>query len=396
MVVEYGHSRRVIVIESAGGRGVKKKIFVQEVFHGHRNPGYRRGWAGETENSRGLDVVDKVAAVNGEGDSGDEAGGFAGGEEDDGTVEVFGGAEAAAGGAVDDFLAAGGELAFVVVGVEEVAVLVADEEAGGDAVDADAVGGEFPGVAHGEVDDAGFGGGVGGYAAEGDVGGGGGYVDDGAGDVFLYPEAGEGLGGDEEAAEEVEADDFFKELYVGVDEGGFAAVSSGTVDEDGGGAGFLDDFGQAVFDGLFVGYVDGEAEDSVWGGAFFAELSDGLVNGDGFTAAPEYEAGTGLEEGFAEGGADGAGSASHEDELAAEVEGVVGPGCFGGLCHFSPVWGLFQNILLYTILKKSQMCRQNSSWRKCVDYRSTHLLEDSTIHRGRPGSQKVPPKVNRP
>lgn len=81
---------------------------------------------------------------------------------------------------------------------------VGADDAGGDAVDADAVGGEFLGQADGEGVGGGFDGGVVDVlprAAEG--GGGGGDVDDGA----AVGEAAGGLLGAEDVPDEVDVDD---------------------------------------------------------------------------------------------------------------------------------------------------------------------------------------------
>lgn len=186
-----------------------------------------------------LNRLGKEAAVHADVCAGDEAAGFVAGEEDGGADEFFGFAEALHGGVAEDGLGArGGGAVFV---EEEGAILFGRKEARGDGVDADTFGGPFAGKELGEVEDGGFGGGVGYDSRKGEVGGYTGDVDDRPASIGQHARP-ENLAGEEDAADEVEIEigapifdgDLF-EFFVGGD-GDFGIVAAGGVDEDSGGA----------------------------------------------------------------------------------------------------------------------------------------------------------------
>ncbi len=245
------------------------------------------------------------AAVDEQGLAGDVAAGFRG-EEDDGAVEVVGGAGAAERDAFDERADPG--LVFV-----EDLVLRGFEPSGGEAVDGDAVRAPVVGEAHGELADAAAAGAVGREAGVAKDAGDGADVDDAA-VAALDHTAGDGLG-DEEAAAQVGVEDEVP-VVPGDVESGLADVAAGIVDEDvnraEGGFGF---FGEALDAG---GVADVEFQRD---GAAAEGVDLGFEVGECFAAAAgEDEVGSGAGEGAGEVLAEAAAGSGDEGDLAGEVE----------------------------------------------------------------------------
>ena len=284
--------------------------------------------------------VGQEPAVDRDDNAGDE-GGVVGDEVAHGAAEVAGLAELAHGRLGDDLVSAGGEGLAVLLQHEE-AVLVGDEEAGGDGVDADAHGREVGGEPAGEVLDGGLGGGVGGDLGEGLGGGHGGDVHDGtAGGEHLL---GEDLRG-EQRADEVEAVDELEALDVEAEEGllqlgvgghllggagALGVVAAGAVDEDVHAAPLGED-------GVARGLKGGTVEDVGAEGEGLGEALGGEGGGEGFgllaVEVKEGDLGAVAEEVLGHHGAEDAGGAGNDDDLAIEVaavdEAILKPAEFG-------------------------------------------------------------------
>lgn len=175
------------------------------------------------------------AAVDDGHRAGDEGRGVAN-EILDGAAELLGASEPLEGGLADHVGAALRERA---VGIgEQGAILIGEEEARGDGVDADAggeLGGHLSGEELGEIGDAGFGGGISHHAGEGAEGGHGGEIDDGA-LAGCHHRAHEHLRGDD-GAHEVHSEHLLEGLDVDVEEsfvgrnGGTGLIASGGIEQ---------------------------------------------------------------------------------------------------------------------------------------------------------------------